>query len=352
MSERSRGWAARSSQPVGRIRSGGRTAATMARCGCPPPTTSTSRSTSSVATARRCCCPMPPGSTATPTCRSPMRSTTASPRTPSTTAATATHHVPARTPMRPRPTSTASTGPDTAMTRSPPLASLLRTAGSPGSATRWEAPRCSWPRIAIPSCSTRSWCSSRSCSTPTPTDRPASPSHRRSWAPAGDVRRSIRSRRRIDNYRSKLPMSAFDPEVVRLYVAHGFRSAPEGIRLKCDPEHEARTFENGGRHRTWDLLPDISDQGRGRDRDRRGHRAIGGRTADRRPVAELDLRGDPHVGPLRPLRRPGADGDADRRSCRHRLKPGGPARQAGGSLCRSAERWSWSGCPTAAIRTT
>ena len=62
----------------------------------------------------------------------------------------------------------------------------------------------------------------------------------------------------IDNYRSKLPMSAFDPEVVRLYVAHGFRSAPEGIRLKCDREHEARTFENGGRHRTWDLLPDIS----------------------------------------------------------------------------------------------
>ena len=61
----------------------------------------------------------------------------------------------------------------------------------------------------------------------------------------------------IDNYRSKPPMNAFDPEVVRLYVAHGFRSAPEGVRLKCDPEHEARTFEQGGQHRTWDLLPDI-----------------------------------------------------------------------------------------------
>jgi len=53
-------------------------------------------------------------------------------------------------------------------------------------------------------------------------------------------------------------MSTFDPEVVRLYVAHGFRSAPEGVRLKCDPEHEARTFENGALHRVWDLLPDIS----------------------------------------------------------------------------------------------
>ena len=62
----------------------------------------------------------------------------------------------------------------------------------------------------------------------------------------------------IDNYSSKFPMNTFDPEVVRLYVAHGFRSAPEGVRLKCDPEHEARTFEAGGIHRTWDLLPEIT----------------------------------------------------------------------------------------------
>ncbi len=62
----------------------------------------------------------------------------------------------------------------------------------------------------------------------------------------------------IENYGSKPPMNAFDPEVVRLYVAHGFRSAPEGVRLKCDPEHEARTFENGGRHRTWDVLPEVT----------------------------------------------------------------------------------------------
>jgi pimeloyl-ACP methyl ester carboxylesterase len=55
----------------------------------------------------------------------------------------------------------------------------------------------------------------------------------------------------IANYASKPPMAAFDPDVVRLYVAHGFRPAPEGVRLKCDPEHEARTFESGGTHRTW-----------------------------------------------------------------------------------------------------
>jgi hypothetical protein len=62
----------------------------------------------------------------------------------------------------------------------------------------------------------------------------------------------------VANYSSKPPMSAFDPDVVRLYVGHGMRPAPEGVRLTCDPEHEARTFESGGHHATWDLLPEIN----------------------------------------------------------------------------------------------
>jgi pimeloyl-ACP methyl ester carboxylesterase len=61
----------------------------------------------------------------------------------------------------------------------------------------------------------------------------------------------------VANYSSKPPMMAFDPDVLRLYVAHGFRPAPEGVRLKCDPEHEARTFDTGGTHTTWADLPDI-----------------------------------------------------------------------------------------------
>ena len=62
----------------------------------------------------------------------------------------------------------------------------------------------------------------------------------------------------IDNYSSKPPMQFFDPDVLRLYVGHGFRPAPEGVRLTCAPEHEARTFETGATHDTWDLLPDIA----------------------------------------------------------------------------------------------
>jgi pimeloyl-ACP methyl ester carboxylesterase len=61
----------------------------------------------------------------------------------------------------------------------------------------------------------------------------------------------------IGHYASRPPMSSFDPDVLRLYVAHGFRPAPEGVRLTCDPEHEARTFERSRSHDTWDRLPEI-----------------------------------------------------------------------------------------------
>ena len=61
----------------------------------------------------------------------------------------------------------------------------------------------------------------------------------------------------IANYSSKPPMMAFDPEVLRLYVTHGFRAASDGIQLQCDPEHEARTFDTGGTHTTWADLPEI-----------------------------------------------------------------------------------------------
>jgi len=61
----------------------------------------------------------------------------------------------------------------------------------------------------------------------------------------------------IESYGSKPPMSAFDPDVLRLYVAHGFRAAPEGVRLKCAPEHEARTYEGSHSSHLWDQLPEV-----------------------------------------------------------------------------------------------
>jgi pimeloyl-ACP methyl ester carboxylesterase len=61
----------------------------------------------------------------------------------------------------------------------------------------------------------------------------------------------------VDNYASKPPFQFVDSDMLRLYVAHGFRPSPEGVRLKCDPAHEALTFMGGAGHRLWDALPEI-----------------------------------------------------------------------------------------------
>ena len=61
----------------------------------------------------------------------------------------------------------------------------------------------------------------------------------------------------IANYASKPPLGAFDPDALDAYVRHGLRPEGDHLRLKCEPEHEARTFEQGGRHHTWDGLASI-----------------------------------------------------------------------------------------------
>ncbi len=59
------------------------------------------------------------------------------------------------------------------------------------------------------------------------------------------------------NYASKPPLDGFDPDALDAYVRHGFRADGDHVRLKCAPEVEARTFEQGGRQRTWDVLGDV-----------------------------------------------------------------------------------------------
>ena len=96
-----------------------------------------------------------------------------------------------------------------------------------------------------------------------PTDLPPTERRPQSNLPAGSRRRretfpSIDAA--ILNFASKPPMQSFTPAALDAYVRHGFGEDPEtgDVRLKCDREHEARTFEEGGVHRTWDLLPAIS----------------------------------------------------------------------------------------------
>ena len=56
------------------------------------------------------------------------------------------------------------------------------------------------------------------------------------------------------NYFSKPPMNIFDERSLHAYVDHGFKDAESGVVLKSRPEHEARTYEMGAIHKTWDQL--------------------------------------------------------------------------------------------------
>ena len=48
-------------------------------------------------------------------------------------------------------------------------------------------------------------------------------------------------------YASKPPLNQLGAASLAAYVEHGFRDLPDGrVRLKCDPDSEARTFESSG----------------------------------------------------------------------------------------------------------
>ena len=59
------------------------------------------------------------------------------------------------------------------------------------------------------------------------------------------------------NYASKPPMNAFDPRSLQAFVDHGFKDASDFVELKCAPEYEARNFEMGAIHETWDQLKNL-----------------------------------------------------------------------------------------------
>ena len=54
------------------------------------------------------------------------------------------------------------------------------------------------------------------------------------------------------NFASKPPFSTLDPTALRAYVDHGFADDPEGgVRLKCDPLHEADVYAHGSAHQAF-----------------------------------------------------------------------------------------------------
>jgi pimeloyl-ACP methyl ester carboxylesterase len=62
----------------------------------------------------------------------------------------------------------------------------------------------------------------------------------------------------IANFARKPPLGAFTPAALDAYVRHGFAEGEDGqVHLKCRPETEAATFEQGPNHHTWEALPEI-----------------------------------------------------------------------------------------------
>jgi pimeloyl-ACP methyl ester carboxylesterase len=62
----------------------------------------------------------------------------------------------------------------------------------------------------------------------------------------------------LANFGSKPPMDAFTPAALEAYVRFGLAPGDDGqVHLKCAPEHEARTYEMGGAHATFDRLGEV-----------------------------------------------------------------------------------------------
>ena len=61
----------------------------------------------------------------------------------------------------------------------------------------------------------------------------------------------------LANYSAKPPLNVMRPDALHAYVMHGFRAHQNGVSIKCSPEHEARTYEMGAIHETWNDLPKL-----------------------------------------------------------------------------------------------
>lgn len=63
----------------------------------------------------------------------------------------------------------------------------------------------------------------------------------------------------LANYSSKPPLNVFHPDALHAYVMFGFRQLADGsVGLKCSPEHEARAYETGADHETWNVLDELT----------------------------------------------------------------------------------------------
>lgn len=106
----------------------------------------------------------------------------------------------------------------------------------------------------------------------------------------------------LEHYADKRPLSELDPEVLRLYVAHGLEpDGHGGQRLKCRPDDEAAVYEMATAHDAFGRLPSVTcpvtlAYGARSEAFSRSHaEQLAGRMPDTAVVELADLG---HFGPL------------------------------------------------------
>ncbi|HSJ70803.1 MAG TPA: alpha/beta hydrolase [Acidimicrobiia bacterium] len=70
-------------------------------------------------------------------------------------------------------------------------------------------------------------------------------------------RRTFRDRSHARERFAEGAFSDWDPEVLDLYVDHGFAPGPDGWTIKCEPATEADNYREGGNHDTWNRLDEL-----------------------------------------------------------------------------------------------
>jgi pimeloyl-ACP methyl ester carboxylesterase len=120
-----------------------------------------------------------------------------------------------------------------------------------------------------------------------------------------------------ENYAAKPPLNELDPRVLRDYVHHGFVAVDGGYALRCAPEYEARTYEMGVAHDTWQrldelLVPTLVLAGRLAPQQ---PSALASDIASRIPSARFERWDD--AGHFAPLERPERFADLVRREVEH-----------------------------------
>lgn len=126
---------------------------------------------------------------------------------------------------------------------------------------------------------------------------------------AENRRRTFPSREAARHWFSTGSFSAWDDEVLDLYVDHAFHEADGGWALKCEPSAEAETYRQGTNVDTWDRLnqircPVVILSGENSDSHQDPYRSI---LVDRFRDATSHVIAD--VGHLAPMEAPALIGD-------------------------------------------